>query len=88
MCLILSFFKIVYDKVFYTLYYISNRELSKKVDGFILPGEYEHEAFQKITFFKTRPATQLPKWREGRQGPYLRSLAHLGRSSGVKKIKS
>ena len=36
----------------------------------------------------TRPDTRLPKSRAGGQGLYLRSLDHLGRSSGVKKIKS
>ena len=36
----------------------------------------------------TRPDTTLPKSRAGGQGPYLRSLDHLGRSSEVqKKIK-
>ena len=33
---------------------------------------------------KTRPSTRLPKSRAGGHGPYLRSLDHLGRSSGVK----
>ena len=37
---------------------------------------------------ETRPDTRLPKSRECGQGPYLRSPDHLGRSSGVKKIKS
>ena len=37
---------------------------------------------------RTRPDTRLPKSRAGGQGPYLRSLDHLGRSSGVKEIKS
>ena len=37
---------------------------------------------------KTRPDTRLPKSRVGGQGPYLRSLDHLGRSSEVKEIKS
>ena len=37
---------------------------------------------------KTRPDTRLLKSRAGGQGPYLRSLDHLGSSSGVKKIKS
>ena len=32
---------------------------------------------------KTRPDTRLPKSRAGGQGPYLRSLDHLGRSSVV-----
>merc|ERR1711875_176616 len=36
---------------------------------------------------RTRPDTRLPKSRAGGQGPYLRSLDHLGSSSGVKKIK-
>ena len=36
----------------------------------------------------TRPDTRLPKSRAGGQGPYLRSLDHLGRSSEVKEIKS
>ena len=33
----------------------------------------------------TRPDTRLPKSRAGGQGPYLRSLDHLGGSSEVKK---
>ena len=37
---------------------------------------------------KTRPDTQLPKSRAGGQGPYLRSLDHLGSSSEVQKYKS
>ena len=39
-----------------------------------------------IMFKRTRPDTRLPKSRAGGQGPYLRSLHRLGRSSGVKKI--
>ena len=35
--------------------------------------------------FKTRTDTRLPKSRAGGQGPYLRSLDYLGRSSGVRK---
>ena len=34
---------------------------------------------------KTRPDTRLPKSRAGGQGPYLRSLEHLGRSNKVQK---
>ena len=41
-----------------------------------------------LTLKKTRPDTRLPKSRAGRQGPYLRSPDHLGKSSEVKKIKS
>ena len=37
---------------------------------------------------ETRPDTRLPKSRAGGQGPYLRSLDHLGRSSEAKEIKS
>ena len=37
---------------------------------------------------EARPDTRLPKLCAGRQGPYLRSLDHLGRSSEVKEIKS
>ena len=33
---------------------------------------------------KTRPDTRLPQSRGGGQGPYLRSLHHLGRSSEAK----
>ena len=36
---------------------------------------------------RTRPDTRLPKSRAGGQGPYLRSLDHLGRSGEVKKVK-
>jgi len=39
-------------------------------------------------FTGTRPDTRLPKSRAGGQGPFLRSLDHLGKSSGVKEIKS
>ena len=34
---------------------------------------------------RTRPDTRLPKSRVGEQGPYLKLLDHLGKSSGVKK---
>ena len=34
---------------------------------------------------KTRPDTRLPQSSAGGQGPYLRSLEHLGRSSEVKE---
>ena len=37
---------------------------------------------------KTRPDTQLPQLRAGGQGPYFRSLDHLGRSSEAKNRKS
>ena len=37
---------------------------------------------------QTRPDTRLPQSRAGGQGPYLRSLDHLGRSSEVKDRKS
>ena len=36
----------------------------------------------------TRPDTRLPKWHAGGQGPYLRSIDHLGRSSEVKEVES
>ena len=35
----------------------------------------------------TRPDTRLPQSRAGGQGPYLRSLDHLGRSSEAKERK-
>ena len=34
---------------------------------------------------QTRPDTRLPQSRAGGQGPYLRSLDHLGRSSEAKQ---
>ena len=34
---------------------------------------------------ETRPDTRLPKSHAGGQGPYLRSLDHLGRSSEAQK---
>ena len=37
----------------------------------------------QFLYLETRPDTRLPKSRAGGQGPYLRSLDHLGRSSGV-----
>ena len=39
----------------------------------------------KKRLWKTRPDTRLPKSRAGGQGPYLRSLDHLGWSSEVKE---
>ena len=42
----------------------------------------------KVDLIITRPDTRLPQSRAGGQGPYLRSLDHLGRSSEVKEIKS
>ena len=41
-----------------------------------------------IIFNKIRLDTKLTKSRADGQGPYLRSLDHLRRSSEVKKIKS
>ena len=38
-----------------------------------------------VIYLETRLDTWLPKSRAGGQGSYLRSLDHLGRSSGVKK---
>ena len=37
---------------------------------------------------ETRPDTRLPKSRAGGQGPYLRSLDHLGRNSEAKDRKN
>ena len=37
---------------------------------------------------RTRPDTRLPKSRTGGQGPYIRSLDHLGRSSEAKTAKT
>ena len=41
----------------------------------------------KTNFTETRPDTRLPQSRVGGQGPYLRSLDHLGRSSEAKDRK-
>ena len=41
-----------------------------------------------LCLHKTRPDTRLPKSHAGGQGPYLRSLDHLGRSGEVQKIKN
>ena len=41
----------------------------------------------KILHYRTRPDTWLPQSRAGGQGPYLRSLDHLGRSSEAKDRK-
>ena len=41
-----------------------------------------------ISFLKTRPDTRLPLSRVGGQGPYFRSLDHLGRSSEAKDCKN
>ena len=40
------------------------------------------------TAIQTRPDTRLPKSRASGQGPYLRSLDNVGRSSEVQEIKS
>ena len=46
-----------------------------------------------VIFMGTRSETQLPQSRAGGQGPYLRSLDHLGRNSeaidrkNLKKVK-
>ena len=40
-----------------------------------------------MVYRKTRPDTRLPQSRAGGQGPYLRSLHHLGRSSEAKDRK-
>ena len=37
---------------------------------------------------ETRPDTRLPQSRAGGQGPYFRSLDHLGRSSKAKNRKN
>ena len=42
----------------------------------------------QVWLCKTRPDTWLPKLRAGGQGPYLRSLHHLGRSSEAKNRKN
>ena len=42
----------------------------------------------KILHYRTRPDTWLPQSRAGGQGPYLRSLDHLGRSSEAKDRKN
>ena len=44
--------------------------------------------FLKVLFIQTRPDACLPKSRAGEQGPYLRSLHHLGRSSEAKDQKN
>ena len=41
----------------------------------------------KDTMMKTRPDTRLPQSRVGGQGPYLRLLDHLGRSSEARDRK-
>ena len=41
----------------------------------------------QIVFKGTKPDTRLPKSRAGGQGPYLRLLDHLGRSSEAKDRK-
>ena len=43
---------------------------------------------RRVNEKKTRPDTRLPKSRAGGQGPYLRSLDNVGRSSDVQEIKS
>ena len=43
---------------------------------------------QNLVKEKTRPDTRLTQSRAGGQGPYLRSLDHMGRSSEVKDCKN
>ena len=59
--------------------------------------EVPHNLWRKVkhryeeTFIElreTRPNTRLPKSRVGGQGPYLRPLHHLGRSSEAKDRKN
>ena len=45
-------------------------------------------AFRDVSLQITRPDTRLPKSGAGGQGPYLRSLDDVGRSSEVQEIKS
>merc|ERR1711942_592898 len=44
--------------------------------------------YTKLPYNKTRPDTRLPQSRADGQGPYLRSLDHLGRSSEAKDRKN
>ena len=48
------------------------------------------EIFEIMEFhiIKTRPDARLPQSRAGGQGPYLRSLDHLGRSSEAKNHRN
>ena len=55
---------------------------------FVLDGMIFEAISGRPLKIKTRPGTRLPKPRVGGQGPYLRSLGHLGRSSEVREIKS
>ena len=48
----------------------------------------EYFAICTACWYKTRPDTRLPQSRAGGQGPYLRSLDHLGRSSEAKDRKN
>ena len=41
-------------------------------------------AVYSLGLFSIRPDTRLPQSRAGGQGPYLRSVEHLGRSSEAK----
>ena len=58
----------------------------KNLDQFLLPS-VSLCSIVDLDFKKTRPDTRLPKSRAGGQGPYLRSLHHLGRSSEAKDRK-
>ena len=60
----------------------------KRLSNFVEPlprPEKVKKAQLQVAIEKTRPDTRLPKSHAGVQGPYSRSLDHLGRSSEVKK---
>ena len=48
----------------------------------------EYFLFNNSLQYRTRPDTRLPQSRAGGQGPYLRSLDHLGRSTEAKDRKN
>jgi len=54
----------------------------------MIHGSHGAEYDQELKQVLTRPDARLPQSRAGGQGPYLRSLHHLGRSSEAKEHKN
>ena len=69
-------------------YFITAPPSLSLITSFDIPplGQICHadEIYQEVVFPVTRPDTRLPMSRAGGQGPYLRSVEHLGRS-GIAK---
>ena len=79
----------VTDVQFHTLKTWSYGRICKKINYFLHERDVIKRAVKRLLFLrfycvKTRPDTRLPQSRAGGQGPYFRSVEHLGRS-GIAK---